>query len=131
MRTILVVEDDANVLRLLSISLSHLYEVIETTNGLDALRMIKKHLPYAVLLDVMLPGEMDGLQVLDAVKSNSLTCGVLVVMVTACGQKADLDEATQRGADAYFIKPFSPNELITWLDLHVNDKEDSIEMSGP
>jgi CheY-like chemotaxis protein len=68
-----------------------------------------------VLLDVMMPGEVDGLQVLDAIKSNPQTKDILVAMVTARGQVADGDDARKRGADAYFIKPFSPLQVVAWV----------------
>jgi CheY-like chemotaxis protein len=82
--TILLVDGDANMRRLLSFSLSHLYKVLEATDGLDALRMIKKFRPCAVLLAMKLPGAMNGLQLLEVIKSNDMPCVILVVMVTAC-----------------------------------------------
>jgi CheY-like chemotaxis protein len=76
-------------------------------------------LPKGLLLDVMMPGEMDGLQVLDAIKADSQTRETLVAMITARGQAADHDEGRRRGADAYFIKPFSPLQVVSWVRSHV------------
>ncbi len=76
----------------------------------------------------MLSGEMNGLQVLDAIKSSELTCDILVAMVTECGQHADRHEANRRGADGYFIKPFSPLELIDWLQIHVRGRTPPAEV---
>ncbi len=115
MHYVLIVDKDADVRHLLRITLGKLYDVVEADNGFDALCAVRKYHPCAVLLEVMLPGGIDGLQVLDAVKSNCLTRDVLVVMVTACSHQAERAEAKRRGADAYFIKPFSPLQLVTWL----------------
>jgi len=117
---ILVVDDHVDIRRLLSISLGSKYEVIEADNGTAALYAIHKYHPAAVLLDVMMPGEIDGLQVLDAVKSDPTTRDISIAMVTARGQKADSEDARHRGADAYFIKPFSPQQVVAWIQGHVH-----------
>jgi CheY-like chemotaxis protein len=119
MNYILIVDDHADIRRLLSITLGKQYEIIEAENGTAALYAIRKYRPVVVLLDVMMPGEIDGLQVLDAIKSNPLTRDILVAMVTARGQQADRDEANRRGADAYFIKPFSPLQVVNWIREHL------------
>lgn len=115
MHYILIVDDNADIRRLLSITLGRQYEVIEAENGVAALQAIRKHQPVAVLLDVMMPGELDGLQVLEAIRSDPQSRKTLVAMLTARGQQTDRDEAQQRGADAYFIKPFSPLQVVAWL----------------
>lgn len=118
MRYILVVDDNSDIRRLLSMTLVNQYEVIEADNGMGALHAVRKFHPAAVLLDVMMPGEIDGLQVLDAIKSDPKTSDIPVAMVTARGQQADREDATRRGADAYFIKPFSPQHVISWILEH-------------
>ena len=115
MPQILIVDDHADIRRLLSITLGKQYEILEAENGSAALDAIRRYHPSVVLLDVMMPGELDGLQVLDAIKSNPETRDILVAMVTARGQTADSDEARKRGADAYFIKPFSPLQVVAWI----------------
>jgi CheY-like chemotaxis protein len=115
MQYILIVDDHADIRRLLSITLGKQYEIVEADNGTAALYAVRKYQPLAVLLDVMMPGEIDGLQVLDAIKSNAKTKDIWVAMLTARGQQADREEANRRGADAYFIKPFSPLQVVTWL----------------
>lgn len=115
MSQILIVDDQAVIRRLLSITLGQDYEILEAEDGLGALEAIRRHHPKVVFLDVMLPGTLDGLQVLDAIKADPLTRDILVAMVTARGQAADSDDARQRGADAYFIKPFSPRQVLAWV----------------
>lgn len=112
MRKVLIVDDHSDIRRLLSITLGKEYEIMEAEDGVSALEAIRRHRPEIVLLDVMMPGEMDGLQVLDAIKSDPQLKQTRVIMVTARGQARDYEDGMQRGADAYFIKPFSPLQLI-------------------
>lgn len=113
--TILVVDDHSDIRRLLAVALTREFHVLEAENGLSALEAIRKHRPQAVLLDVMMPGDVDGLAVLKEVKSAPELRDTLVAMVTARGQTADSEHARQHGADAYFIKPFSPLQVLAWL----------------
>jgi CheY-like chemotaxis protein len=119
MRSILIVDDHADVRRLFSITLGKEFTVLEAEDGSSALRAIRLHRPKVVLLDVMMPGELDGLQVLDAIKADPATRGTQVAMVSARGQLADEHDARKRGADAYFIKPFSPLQVVAWVRSHL------------
>lgn len=113
--TILVVDDHSDIRRLLAVVLGREFHVLEAENGPSALEAIRKYRPKAVLLDVMMPGDVDGLAVLKEVKSAPELRDTLVAMVTARGQTADSEHARQHGADAYFIKPFSPLQVLAWL----------------
>ncbi len=115
MFTILIVDDHADIRRLLSITLGKDYELLDAQDGLSALEAVRRHHPKVVLLDVMMPGEMDGLQVLDAIKTDPATRDIAVAMITARGQASDGDDARRRGADAYFVKPFSPLQVVAWV----------------
>ena len=115
MTHILIVDDHSDIRRLLSITLGKEFEILEAEDGVGALDIIRRHHPKVVLLDVMMPGDMDGLQVLDAIKADPQTRHILVGMVTARGQMADSEDANRRGADAYFVKPFSPLQVVAWV----------------
>ena len=119
MTTIVIADDHSDIRRLLVLTLGKEFTIVEADDGISALEAIRLHRPKAVLLNVMMPGEMDGLQVLDAVKADPDTRDTLVAMVTARGQVADSDDARKRGADAYFIKPFSPRQVVSWLLSHL------------
>ena len=112
MKTILVVDDLLDIRKLIRITIGDAYEVVEAENGAMALQLIRHHHPCLVLLDIMIPGEMDGLQVLDAIRADAELKATPVIMVTARGQAKDCDLGMSRGADAYFIKPFSPALLF-------------------
>ena len=119
MKYLLIVDDHADIRRLLSITLGRQYEVLEADNGTAALEVIRRYHPMVVMLDVMKPGELDGLDVLDAIKADPASKDTVVGMVTARGQQSDSDQARKRGADAYFIKPFSPLQVVSWVREHM------------
>lgn len=129
MDSILVVDDHEDIRTLLSITLEGDYKVLEACDGDEALRLVKSEKPVAILLDIMMPGELDGLQVLNAIKTDPALKHILVGMVTARGQETDFTLGQKYGADGYFIKPFSPLEILAWLrrksHMHAIDQSDA------
>jgi CheY-like chemotaxis protein len=114
-KKILVVDDNPDIRRLLRLSLEKPYVVIEGDDGNAALRLAEQHRPSLILLDIMMPGAMDGLQVLEALKKSPELRHIPVAILTARGQTSDFEFGMQKGADAYFIKPFSPLLLLQWI----------------
>lgn len=112
---VLIVDDHSDIRRLLSITLGKEFEVLEAEDAASALDAVRRHHPKVILLDVMMPGKMNGLQVLEAIKTNPQTQDILIAMISARGQVADHDDARKRGADAYFVKPFSPLQVAAWV----------------
>ncbi len=112
MTKVLIVEDHADIRRLIRMTLEFEdYEIFEAHNGANGLAAAARLLPDVVLLDVMMPGELDGL---DACRMLRLTPGladVRVVILSASGRAADVQKGMAAGADAYLVKPFSPLEL--------------------
>ena len=111
MKKILLVDDHSDIRQLMRLTLGKAYEIIEAEDGSSALEVVRRQRPDLVVLDVMMPGEMDGYQVLEYIKSDHVLRGTKVIMVTARGQAKDYDAGMSRGADGYFIKPFSPLQL--------------------
>ena len=117
MKRVLIVEDQTDIRKLLRMTLEFSsYEIHEASDGASGLRMASAVRPDLVLLDVMMPGEMDGLQVCQAIKSNPALASVKVVLLTARVQAGDREAGTQAGADAYLVKPFSPLQLMDTLE---------------
>ena len=115
MPKLLVVDDQSQIRRLLSLVLAKEFDVLEAENGASALATIYREKPRGVLLDVMMPGAIDGLQVLDAIKMDDALLDTRVAIISARGQVVDLEAARRRGADAYFVKPFSPARVVEWV----------------
>jgi DNA-binding response OmpR family regulator len=108
-RPILVVDDDAKIVRLVRTYLERAgYRVVEASDGRSALSAIALEAPALVVLDVMLP-EVDGLAVLRAVRRTDRTP---VIILSARGLVDDRITGLTAGADDYLPKPFSPAELV-------------------
>lgn len=115
MKTILVVDDQSDIRRLLRIALMREFNILEAEEAEAAMAIVRTTPPDLVLLDVMMPGPMDGLDVLRLIKSDAAYKHIPVGMITARGQLSDTQEATIGGADAYFVKPFSPIQVAAWV----------------
>ncbi|MCD0161336.1 response regulator [Deinococcus sp. 14RED07] len=112
-RTILIADDHADLRKLIRMTLlGGPFTVLEAEDGVQALADARARRPDLIILDVMMPGELDGYQVCAAVKADPALRDVPVILVTARAQRADLQAGQEAGADAYLIKPFSPMELL-------------------
>lgn len=110
--TILVVEDDPDIVELLEYSLEREgYTVLAASDGEKGLSEARRRKPALVLLDLMLPG-LDGLSICRALKEDGATKDIPVMMLTAKGEESDVVVGLEFGADDYVRKPFSPRELI-------------------
>jgi DNA-binding response OmpR family regulator len=107
--TILVVDDDPHIVRLVSLYLRRAgYNVIPACNGAEALQKVREQAPDLVLLDIMLPGSNG----LDLCRSLRLYDEVPIVLLSARGTDIDKIMGLQSGADDYITKPFHPLELV-------------------
>lgn len=114
---LLIVEDQPDIRKLIRMTLEFEgYELLEADNGAEGLRQARAARPSIMLLDVMMPGELDGYQVCEKIKTDAELTGTRVIMLTARGQQADIEQGNRAGADAYLTKPFSPLELIDTID---------------
>jgi two-component system response regulator GlrR len=114
MTRILIVDDDAALLRLLSLRLRHEgHEVIEASSGEAALARLDHELPALLITDLRMGG-MDGLQLFEAVHRRHPLLPVL--MLTAHGTIPDAVKALQRGVFGYITKPFEARELMAEVD---------------
>lgn len=111
---ILLVDDNAQMRNLLRITFSSYpqYILLQAQNAQEAIDVIKTEQPEIIFLDVMMPGEIDGLDVCEFVKSSDKFKSISVVLLSAKGQKQDIAAGLQAGADKYITKPFSPIALI-------------------
>ena len=117
MKKILIVEDQPDIRKLIRMTLEFEdYEIHEAADGAFGLLMASAVGPDLVLLDVMMPGELDGLQVCQRIKSDPRLAHIKVVLLTARGQARDREAGQQSGADDYLVKPFSPRQLIETIE---------------
>ena len=114
---LLIVEDQTDIRNLIRATLEfedfEIHEAEDGRSGLDKFVAVR---PAVVLLDVMMPGELDGLQVCQRIKQSPQGRNTIVILLTARGQKADIEIGLKAGADAYLVKLFSPLELIETVE---------------
>jgi len=109
---ILIVDDEEDILELVVYNLSREgYQTISAVSGEEALKKSRSETPDLIVLDLMLPG-IDGLQVMKALREDSVTKSIPTVMLTAKGDEADIVTGLELGADDYVSKPFSPRVLL-------------------
>ena len=110
--TILVVEDEPDILELVTYNLSQAgFEVDRAEDGEAGLRQATEGLPDLIILDLMLPG-IDGFEVCRLLKQTEATQHIPVLMLTSRSEEVDRIVGLELGADDYVVKPFSPRELI-------------------
>jgi DNA-binding response OmpR family regulator len=117
-KKILIVDDQPEVRELVLVTLEEgTYQLLTAENGDQALAMATRELPDLMLLDIQMPGgQLDGLQVCRQLKSSLPTRDIYIIMLTAKGQDWDRRLGHEAGADDYFVKPFSPLELMLKVD---------------
>jgi two-component system KDP operon response regulator KdpE len=109
-RMVLVVDDEPRMIRFIRMNLElEGHQVIEASNGAEALEQVRQHLPDLVIMDVMMP-KMDGFEALHLLREIST---VPVILLTVKSDEEDRIRGLELGADDYITKPFSPRELAS------------------
>jgi CheY-like chemotaxis protein len=110
----MIIDDEIHMRRLINRMLSGAgFQVIETTNGREALELLETNSdrPDLITCDISML-DMDGFEILEAVKSNAELADIPIVMLTAMGQLSDANRAKEMGAAEFITKPFSALSLI-------------------
>lgn len=112
MAKILLAEDDPTMISLLKTLLKmEGFEVVTLNINEDVPTVVQREMPDTILMDVHLGGQ-NGLQILESIRKNSALANVRVVMTSGLNVK---DECLSRGASAFLLKPFMPDDLIKVL----------------
>jgi two-component system phosphate regulon response regulator PhoB len=112
MERVLIVDDDPDILRLVTYNLKQAgFETSTADTGRKALETIEKQPPDLVILDVMMP-DVDGLEVCRILRGHESSRNIPILMLTARGEEIDRVVGFELGADDYVMKPFSPRELV-------------------
>lgn len=123
MKKILVIEDEplvrANILQILEFED---FDVVGAENGLLGALWAQEKLPDLIICDVMMP-EINGYEVLDALRQNSMTATIPFIFLTAMADKADVRRGMELGADDYLTKPFTADELLTAIAARLTKHE--------
>ncbi|MDR1811076.1 MAG: response regulator, partial [Prevotella sp.] len=120
--TILVAEDNRDVRRYIISHLEHGYNVMEASNGADAVEKAIQFLPDLVLTDLMMP-RINGIELCAILKKDLRTGHIPVIMITAKTMPEDMREGYSIGADAYLTKPFSMDVLLARVANVIHSRE--------
>lgn len=111
MYTILVVDDDEQISDLISVVCRPLpVKIITALTGVEGLEMAKEHLPAVMVVDLLLPGQINGWETIQMMQSDVQLRNIPVIVLTATGAALDQDSGDARYV-AFFKKPFAPKEL--------------------
>jgi DNA-binding response OmpR family regulator len=110
--TVLVVEDDPVILRLLEVNFElEGFGVLLAHDGAEGIAAAREHKPDMIVSDIMMP-HTSGLELVQTLKSDPETKGIPIILLSAKAQTADLKVGLDAGADGYVTKPFEPLDLV-------------------
>jgi CheY-like chemotaxis protein len=114
--TVLIVDDDSDLRKLLRMSLENSHRVIhEAATAEEGLRLALETLPDVLLLDIGLPG-LDGFALCRAIDGDPTLWNMKTVIITGHDAAEDISQAERFGIDAYLIKPFSPRTVVELVE---------------
>ncbi len=119
-KTVLVVEDNELNMKLFHDLLeAHGYNILQTKDGMDALRIAREHKPDLILMDIQLP-EVSGLEVTKWIKEDENLKSIPVIAVTAFAMKGDEEKIREGGCEAYIAKPISVTNFLETVRKFLN-----------
>lgn len=113
---ILTVDDDPDILDVLLLTLSELYDVIQAHNGQEALPIVQQVMPDLIICDYTMP-VMNGRDFCKQLKKDVLLRHIPVIMLTGKGEVKDRISGIEAGVDDYIVKPFAPDELLARIKM--------------
>lgn len=123
MKTILIVEDDANLCELIKLRLEeHNFNVIDVADGMQTFKKMRKVKPDLIILDVMLP-KMDGYKLCGFLKNYDPYRDIPIIIFTALSGSESKKFAKEMGAEAYIAKPFDAKVLINKINELLRDHD--------
>lgn len=120
-KTILIVEDNELNMKLFNDLLEAKgYNIVQTSNGMQALDLARENKPDLILMDIQLP-EVSGLEVTKWIKEDETISHIPVIAVTAFAMKGDEERIRQGGCEAYISKPISVASFLQTIQSHLGD----------
>jgi two-component system cell cycle response regulator len=118
-KRVLIVDNDNSMRQIIKDSLAGQFDVIEAKHGHEAVRFADSKKPNLILLDIELPG-LSGIEVCKRLKATSHTKNIPVILISSHSRKEQIIVGLQAGADDYLTKPFSPQEVLSRVNAHLN-----------
>ena len=131
MKTILVIEDNKNILENLTEYLEmEGYKILSANNGKRGVEPAREFIPDLIICDVLMH-EMDGYGVLHILLDTSETHGIPFIFSTSMSEKVDRSEALSLGADDYIVKPFDMEVLLKMVQIWIKSGSNRIDTATP
>ena len=112
-QVVLVIEDEESIVELIKLGLHYEnFQVESADDGLEGISAAQRLNPAIIILDLLLPGEIDGLEVCSRLRQNPTTQDIPILMLTAKSESEDKVVGLNTGADDYLAKPFNFDELV-------------------
>jgi two-component system, OmpR family, phosphate regulon response regulator PhoB len=122
MKKILIVDDSKAIRELVIATLEEeQYQVFEASDGAKAVAIALLEKPDLVLMDVMLPGKINGIEATKIIKRNNAIENCAVIILTGTNDEKLREKGLMAGASDFFIKPFSPLKLLRKIDMLLGD----------
>lgn len=116
-KLVLIVEDSSTVVDQIKTTLTaHGFSTIVADNGADAIAMAKEHNPAVILMDVVMPGNINGFQATRQITRDPETKHIPIIMITNKDQETDRIWGQRQGAKWYLVKPVSDEELLSVIN---------------
>jgi signal transduction histidine kinase len=125
--TVLIVEDNPDVIRVIHLSLRREFKVMAAPDGLKGFELALKEQPNLIITDLMMPG-IDGLELTKRLRAEPLTKYTPIIMLTARGGTEDRIAGIEQGVNAYLSKPFSAKELLSTARSLLNVQESQADL---
>ena len=123
--TVLVVDDDPVIVRLLQVNFEmEGYTVLTAGDGQEAIDQVRNNRPDVVVCDIMMP-KFNGLEVVEELQKDEATAGVPVLLLSAKAQTSEIQRGLDAGAADYVTKPFDPLELIERVQQVLDKRSDT------
>ncbi len=113
MKKILIVDDQVEIIELVDATIRmEDYQIIKGKSGKDAVDIAKAEKPDLIIIDVKMPGEIDGFEATRIIKNDPETKNCALILMSGKDQKTDFEKGLKAGADDYIVKPFDPDNLV-------------------
>ena len=120
-KTVLIVEDNELNMKLFHDLLeAHGYNILQTRDGMEALRIARQHRPDLILMDIQLP-EVSGLEVTKWIKEDDQLRSIPAIAVTAFAMKGDEEKIREGGCEAYIAKPISVTSFLATIEEFLSE----------
>lgn len=112
MKKVVVIEDNADNMRLITYALRHAgYEVVQAWTGEEGVEVVKRERPFFVIVDILLPG-IDGMETTRLIRASEADGTIPIVAITSAAMAGDREKVLQAGCTAYFEKPIDPLTIV-------------------